>query len=356
MTPGVFTDSAIANIIVNEKNLLRTSRMTELAIDITSGVGILSNMDSTIKEIGSGTSCMGAKVFTLRSGSLDKGNKTMACTLSSTVKDGTDGLQLQKQALVNFENFAIEDILCDNQSDFETRFSYLYMKAKVSLEQKITKALIALASANADVPVAGQFDIPGTVTGSVYQVATANFTSNLLGDLKYVAKKNKMVDPRIYNGRNFYVKSIMNEFESNGCCSNDAILNSNKHFDIIWDIENVDAVTGQNSTLIIDKNSILFWSSPVYDKSVGFEDMMTKGKTSNDHYWCVDKLPRLTYNTALGPQPIYVDVRAKRGCVLDSLGVARDAWVFELYVYGDMRMNLPNQDGKLGVYRIDKVA
>jgi hypothetical protein len=357
MSPGVFTDAVIGNIIVNEQDLFASSRMTELNMEIIAGAAILNNMDSKIVEIGSGTSCMAAKVYTMRSNSLDKGSKTMTCDLTSTVKHGTDGLQLSKQALVNFENFQIEDTLCNSDIDFAEQFAYLDMKAKVSLEQKLSKALVAMAATNADVPVKSEMDLSiGTVTGNILQIPEPDFTADLLGNLKLAGRKTGMISPLILNGDNFYTKAILNEFESNGCCSNDAILNSKKHFEIFWDVLNVDPVTTAKSTFLIDKNSMVFWSSPVFDKKVSFEDAMKKPNASNDTYKYVDILPRLKYFANGKLNDIYVDVRAKRGCVLDSLGVSRDAWVFEYYLYGDLKMNLVNHLNKKGIIRIDRVA
>lgn len=360
MTPGVFTDAVIGNIIINEQDLVATSRMTELNLEIVAGAAILNNMDSRIVEIGSGTSCMAAKIYTLRSNSLDKGNKTMTCDLTSTVKHGTDGLQLQKQALVNFENFQIEDTLCNNDVDFAAQFAYLSMKAKTSIEQKLSRALVALASTNADVPTVGAFDFDSTVTpvvnGNILEIPSTQFTSSLLGNLKLAGRKAGLVNPIILNGDNFFTRQILNEFESNGCCSNDAILNSKKNFEIFWDVLNVDPVTEAKSTLVIDKNSLLFWSSPVFDKNVSFEDAMKKPNAANDTYKYVDKLPRLKYFANGKLNDIYVDVRAKRGCVSDALGVSRDAWVFEYSLYGGMRVNLANHLGKFGMYRLDRVT
>lgn len=360
MTPGVFTDAVIGNVIVNEQDLVATSRMTELSLEIVAGAAILQNMDSRIVETGSGTSCMAAKVYTLRSSSLDKGSKTMTCDVTSTVKHGTDGMQLAKQALVNFENFKIEDIQCNNDVDFAQEFAYLSMKAKTSLEQKISRALVGLAATNADVPTLADLDLEiGTIDGNILQIPSNQFDASLLGNLKLQGRKTGMVNPIILNGDNFYVKSIINEFESNGCCSNDAILNSKKHFDIFWDVLNVDPVTEAKSTLIIDKNALLFWSSPVYDKSLTFESVMRKSagpNSPNDTYKYVDVLPRLKYFANGKMNDIFVDVRAKRTCVSDALGVSRDAWVFEYAVYGDMRANMVNHLGKHGIYRLDRVT
>jgi len=54
-------------------------------------------------------------------------------------------------------------------------------------------------------------------------------------------------------------------------------------------------------------------------------------------------------------QPIYVDVRAERSCIATGL-VPRSGWKFELMLHGAAGLNLPNEAGKQGIYRINKVA
>ena len=234
-TAGNFDDAAIANIIIEEQALFgQGSRMTELNKEVTAGLALLQHQTPTIRTIGEGTSCMGATIYTMRSGSLDSGTKEMTCSLDSTVKHGTEGITLSKQALVNFSDFKIQDDLCQNQADFEKQFAYLYAKAKSELEVKLSRMMISMLAANVDAPpAADQWETPGNVVGSIFQVAKDNFDVSLLGDLELHAKRNGISDPLILNGSNFFHKKIMNEFASVGCCTNDDFLNSNKYFNII---------------------------------------------------------------------------------------------------------------------------
>jgi hypothetical protein len=89
-SPNVFTDTIIGNVKLNEKEILMTSRMAELNYEIVAGAALLNNQDPTIVTAGFGQSCMGADIYTLRSGSLDKGSKTIACAVGTGPKAGSD--------------------------------------------------------------------------------------------------------------------------------------------------------------------------------------------------------------------------------------------------------------------------
>lgn len=353
---GVFTETVIGNIKLNEKEALMTSRMSELSLEIVAGQAILSNQDPVIVTNGFGQSCMNADLFTLRSGSLDKGNKTLACDVSTGPKAGSEKLTLTKEKLVNIEHFSIDDTLCNNATNFAQIYSYLSMKAKIALEVKLTKALVAAAVAGQDVADEDWFQTPGSVVGDVFQIADTDFTSGVLGDLFWAARQTDMVSPIIINGRNLFNEKVMAEFEHMGCCSTNAALNSNKLFQLYWDAKNVDSVTGANSSLVIDKNALLFWSSPGYS-NIGMASMITDGAESDDKFHYVDVLPRLQYYANGTMNPIYVDVRIQKGCVQDSIGYSRDAWNVEMILTGAIQLNFPNDvGGKQGIIHVQRVA
>ena len=354
-TPNVFTDTIIGNVKLNEREILMTSRMAELNYEIVAGAAILNNQDPTVVTNGFGQACMAADIYTLRSGSLDKGNKTIACAVGTGPKAGSEKLTLTKEILTNIEYFSIDDILCNNAVDFANQFSYLSMKAKIALEVKLSKALVAAAVAGKDTAVAGWFETPGTVVAGNYEIAAANFTSAVLGDMLWAGRATDMVAPIVLNGRNLFNAKVLAEFESMGCCTTNAALNSNKLFQLYWDAKNVDSVTGAASSLVIDKNALLFWSSPVYS-NIGIASAMTDGKEAADRYHYVDVLPRLQYYANGQMNPVYVDVRMEKGCVLDSLGIPRDSWKVEMWLSGALELNLPNADAGLqGIIHVKKV-
>lgn len=355
-TPNVFTDSIIGNVKLNEKEILMTSRMAELNYEIVAGAAILNNQDPTIVTAGFGQACMGADIYTLRSGSLDKGNKTIACAVGTGPKAGSEKLTITKEILTDLEYFSIDDILCNNAVDFAKQFAYLSLKAKIALEVKLSKALVAAAVAGQDTAVADWFETPGSVNTGVYEIAKTDFSSAVLGDLLWAARSTDMVAPIVVNGRNLFNAKTMAEFEHMGCCSTNAALNSNKLFQLYWDAKNVDSVTGANSSLVIDKNALLFWSSPAYS-NVGIATAMEAGKEAADRYHYVDVLPRLQYYANGQMNPVYVDVRMEKGCVTDSLGIPRDSWKVEMWLSGALELNLPNADAGLqGIIHVQQIA
>jgi hypothetical protein len=215
--------------------------------------------------------------------------------------------------------------------------------------------MVALAATGLDVPIAADFETTGVVNGSVYEIQDQNLTSAVLADLEWVGKAKDLNDPIIINGRNFYNSQILEQYAHTGCCTNDAILNKNKTFQVYWDAKNVDSILGAGSTLMVDKNSMVFWSQPAYS-NLGMDTAMTLGKESGDRYHWVETLPRLQYFANGSMQPIYVDVRAERSCVADAIGVSRDQWKFEYMLFGANTLNLQNQDGNNGIYKVLKVA
>ena len=227
-TPNVFTDTIIGNVKLNEKEVLLTSRMAELNYEIVAGAAILNNQDPMIAATGFGQSCIGADIYTLRSGSLDKGSKSIACAVGTGPKAGSEKLTIAKEILTDLEYFSIDDILCNNAVDFAKQFAYLSLKAKIALEVKLSKALVAAAVAGQDTADVNWFETAGSVNGAVYEIAKTDFTSAVLGDLFWAARVTDMVAPIVVNGRNLFNAKTMAEFEHMGCCSTNAALNSNK--------------------------------------------------------------------------------------------------------------------------------
>lgn len=352
-TAGDFTPSAIAAVKVKEADLLTSPRgFSEANKEIVAGAALLQHQDPTIVTLGQGVDCMNAAIYLQRAGSTDKGNKTVSCNITAGPKGGTEKLDLTKESLVNHEIFTIDDTFCANAETFTSQLAYLGLKAKLGLELKLSKLMVSLANTNRDNIEASWFETVGEVeTSNIYEVLTANFKADLLADIQWGAKAGGFNMPLILNGRNFFNKAILDQYASNGCCTNDAILNRNAAMDVVWDAINVDSVTGKKSTFVVDKNSLLFWSSAAYN-NIGMETMVEE---SNDTYHWVETLPRLQYFAGGTLNPIYVNVRAKRSCLATSVA-ARESWNFEMWLTGAATANLADNDGKKGIIRIDQVA
>lgn len=354
-TAGVFTPTIIGAAKVNEQELLATSRITELQREIVAGAAILNNQDPNIITTGFGELCMNADIYTLRSASTDKGNKTIACEVGTGPAAGSEKISLTKEILTNLETFFIKDNLCANAVDFGTQLGYFLLKAKTNLEVKLSQALVALASTNADTPLAAWFETTGVVAGTTYQIQKQHFSSAVLGDALWAARATDMTAPIVLNGRNLFNAAVLAEFESAGCCTTNAALATNRMFQLYWDAKNVDQVTAKKSTLVLDRNALLFWSSPAYS-NIGLDSAMDAGKEANDTFHFVDTLPRLTYFANGSQQPIYVDVRMQRTCVKEVGDlVPVDGWKFELWLSGAMTPNLENQDSLQGIIHIEQV-
>lgn len=358
MAAGDFTATAIAASLVKEDDLLQTSRMSEFSQSIVGGQAILQHQDPVYQNIGEsamGESCMNTKTWTLRSGSLDAGDKNITCAVRGSVEPESEALVLAKTQLVNPSGFFIQDTQCANAVDFGEQKAHMGLKAKIELEVKLAQTLISTAVTGIDLPVLADWETPNAaLLGSVLTVPTADFKSDIFADIQAVSQIRDLNDPIILNGRNLYNTAVLEQYKSIGCCSNDSILTANQTFQIYWDLKNVDSTAGAGTTMVIDKNSLLFWSSPAY-KNFGMETAFTEGIESNDRYHWVETLPRFQYFANGQMRPIYVDIRAERSCVQDSLGVPRDGWKFDYMLFGSLTLNLQNQNGLNGIYQIQKI-
>lgn len=328
------------------------ARLPELSKEIVAGQAILGNQSHIIQADGFGEACTKISLFVTRSGSTDKASTTFACEPATAAKAGTDVKALTKAALVNVERFTVDDTMCNNAATFQSIVGYMMAKSLVNLEVKLTRALVAKLNTEKDTPITTWFETTNTIDTDVVEIETQYFTSNALADLEWVMKIAELNNGIIINGRNFFNKSILEQYASNGCCTNDAILNRNQRFNIFWDSQNVDQVTSAKSTFLMGQDSLVFYSSPGYS-NIGMNNMVEGAK---DVWRWVEPLPRLQYFANGQYNPIYADVRAMKVCVADAAGIPRDGWNFELALHGVLDTNYPDTNDRLGIFRIDQVA
>lgn len=352
VTANVFTPTAIKTAFLSQQEAFASARIPELNREIIAGQAILANQSHIIVADGFGEACTKINLMVMRSASTDKGSTTFACAPTGGTKAGSDVKALTKTGLVNVERFGIDDTLCNNAVDFGRLWGYMMAKSLVNLEVKLSKALVGALNSNTDLPVTTWFDTTNTLSGDIVQIEKQYFTSDLIADLQWVMKVAELNDGIIINGKNFFLKSILEQYSSNGCCTNDAILNRNNFFNLFWDSQNVDSVTGASSTFLMAKDSLVFYSSPGYS-NIGMENMILGN--ADTYYW-VEILPRLKYFANGAYQDIYVDVRATKSCVADAAGIPRDGWNVELALHGVIDTNYADVNGRVGVFRIDQVA
>lgn len=350
-TEGVFSAGDFGTAIALEQEILADgSRMKELDEPIIGGSAILMNQNPTIipQFDGTGKRCIKARIVTMRGSNGFAANKILTCTPTAGPKGGSEGKDVIKEVLINPFNFTVQDDSCENVHDYNAKYAYMSLYAKVQIEVALSKFLIGLAASNADTPSATWFETPGTVVGDTFEVTTANFKSELIADVLAGSIMNKMTKPIILNGRNFFNKKVLAEFEGGGCCTTNAVLNSNQYFQYYWDLLNVDQQLGGAYTLAIDNNSLYFWSSPNYTNTV------PELRAADTYTWS-EPLPRLKYMANGVMNDIFVDVKAKKYCTVVD-GIETWGMNFEYVVRGAAGANLPNADGKKGIVKVKKVA
>jgi hypothetical protein len=348
---GNFDAGDYGKSIIMEAELLgQATRMKELATPIVAGSAILMNQNPEITEIleGAGMRCIKAKIVVMRSGNGFRGNKTLTCDPPGGILGGTEALEPIKELLLNPYDFTIMDNSCGNASDYASKFAYMSLAAKANIEVELSKFLVGIAGANADTQDAAWYETPGTALTDTYSVTNANFKTELLADIVAASTLNDMTAPIILNGRNFFNKKVLAEFESAGCCTTNSMLNSDMYHQYYWDLLNVDQKLGGAYTLAIDMNSMYFWNSPLY---LNREPIQRHGDT----YTWSEPLPRLKYVANGTVKDIFIDVTAKKVCAIEN-GLPTWGMHYQYTLMGAAGTNLPNANGKRGILKYRKTA
>jgi len=347
---GTYTASELEKVVLKEGEFLTTSRQSELSQPIVAGQAILSNMDPNIQGIQfMGEECIKAKITNIRLASTLAADKTYTCETTGGIEAGTDSKDLSKTILTKPSRFKIWDHECHNAFDFTDRLAYMSLKAKIDQELELTRVLVEMLQTNADVPDPAWFTST-TVTPVVdntteLEIATADWNGSLLAEFLAIKTLADMPNAIILSGRNLFNKTVLAQFESQYASTNNQVLVGQNFFDIYFDLKNVDQTTGLKSTFMVDKNALIFWSSPLHKES------MVPELVKSDTYRWTDTLPRLQYMANGRMNPIYIDVKASRICTSGAYG-----WEYEYILRGALDTNLPNQNGDYGILHFSNVT
>ena len=348
---GTYTASDLPHILKKEADLLSgQSRMSELTQPIIAGQAILQNMNPDITGIQfAGEECIKAKVTNIRAASTITGSKSITCVPTGGIEAGTDSKEFSKTVLTNIARFKIWDHECHNQYGFNDRFAYLDLKAKIDLELELTKVLVNYLATNADVPDPTWFKstsvTPVVDDTNVLEIATADWKGDLLADFYAIKTLADMPNAIILSGRNLWNATMLAQFQVNYASTNNQVLTGQNWFDLYFDLKNIDQTLSGAETLMMDKNAIIFWSSPLH------QQMMQPKLMAADTYMWSDVLPRLKYMANGAMQNIYVDIKTARGCTSGSY------WTeYEYILRGALDTNLPNQNSDYGILRFRNVT
>lgn len=348
-TPGDFSPSLMGKVIMKETDMLNGMGRTlaELKQPIVAGQAILAHQSPEIVRRFEGEECIEAKVVALRGyNNALEGSSTITCDIPDANELGSESLILAKELLVNPVRFTIKEKECHDAFSWDERLTFNMLRAKALIEIGLTNRLVTMASTEADVPSTAWFEkTTGTVNGNSFDVTAANFAPELYADILYASQINDINNPIVINGVNFYHDTFLSKYKGMACCDNDSVL-TGAPFSVYFDLKNVDSTLGGKTTLAIDENALLFWSSE------NFTNEVPELKTDDTYVWR-DKLPRLQYRANGAMQDIYVDVRAQKKC-LD--GHRNIQWNFELTVWGNIKANLADHNDRQGIIKVTQVA
>lgn len=347
-TPGDLSPTLQAARLIKEGEILQgTGRsVSELNVPIVAAQAILSHQDIDVKpEIyGAGEECINAKVTALRAcGQTVSGSSTIVCDIPTGNQIGSEAMTITKRKLTNPYYFTIKESECNNTYTWAERLAYNMLKAKVVIEVEMGKMMISTIALAADVPVQAWYQkTTGTVVGNSFNVTEANFKPELYADILYASQVTDMNNPIMLNGSNFWHDTFLSQFKGIACCDNDQVL-TGVPYSVYFDIKHIDTVLAAKTTLAIDKNAFIFWSSPRWT------NIAKQGVKDTQMF--TDELPRLKYMANGAMQPIYVDVRMQMVCT----GEGEISWNFEVVPRGVFQANMSNCDDRQGVLKVTRV-
>lgn len=347
-TDGVFSPSTNAAILIKETDFIVENRIQETNKPIVAGQAILDQQNPILtllgEQKGDGMKCTSAKLVALRTcDNTVEDDLTLDCEVPAGNEGGTEALVLGKQ-IISIARFSVWDSQCNNVFSFDDLVAQNKAIAKVNIEVDLSRKLVAYAAANADTPSTDWFETPGTVSGNKFVIANEDWNEDIYGDILYAANLTDIYNPMMLNGRNFYKDTFLSQYKGLACCDNQGVLRG-APWPINFDIRNIDQTLGGNYTLVLDKNSLLFWSS------VEWTNVAPRLTVADTYVWS-EPLPRLKYMANGAQQTIMVDIRARKDC-----RNGKDYGVhYEIILTGEMKANLPNCDGRKGILKIEKAA
>jgi hypothetical protein len=241
--------------------------------------------------------------------------------------DETFELEEQMVEITNFcdDKFKIAADVCEDSNiiKFADKFSSQMATVFRNYEKKLNTKAIGFLNANIDdndVVSGPMTNTPGV--GTI--IPSINWTANLMGNLNQVAVMNKMTDPILLNGNNFWLEIWNTQFAK--CCTSEEMAMKFQSFrNWYWDIFNLDQTLGEQATFMWEAGSLAVLNEYHYMSPIPVE------VTSDKHVYHVNH-PTLRYLDGGTLKPVVIDVTRIRKCTTTSKGtLAADYyWHFRL--------------------------
>lgn len=267
MASGDFGASAIVRANRKLTDLIAgpNTAMTEYIEPAESAKFILGNNLARAEERFEGKKCVGIKAWFLRTSTTTNVTAPTTCTTPSGNQAETVSANWDLERLVH-AGATILDHRCDNEVDFTDEMA-MQMKRMMALMRKgingiVINRLAAAAQANLDEGIPTTWD-DTTETPKVLVPIAELDDWGTLAEMEAMAANNNFSQSLILSGRNFYKDNWKAQFErlnADGKAGFSAYAAQNLRFDL----RDLDKTLGYRGTLIVDRNSYVFYNSPVY--------------------------------------------------------------------------------------------
>lgn len=232
---------------------------------------------------------------------------------------GVEGETAKKTYTPNISltySIKVDEDDCAGFTSFEEKLAFMKLKAKAILEHEFNRKWIATLAANIQANVDPLDGVKGVGEEITFPAAQweGGSGATLMPKFHISAEANQIYDAYILNGRNFYEAKWLYEYKEKAGSQDryDSVFDMGP-YQMYWDIINVDAEVGAQSSFVIDKSAIGFFGQNDY-----MADMNAPRELKADLYVYREPSQRLMYRDGNSMVPVYFDVAEQHTCTVSS--------------------------------------
>lgn len=234
-----------------------------------------------------------------------------------------DELGAQSKTYINnltfCKTFKVKDGQCQSVHEYNEKIALALLALRASLDQELERRAITFLNSNADdlttisslLPV-GAID---NIDDTLWNIPAAEFKAELFLEFEKLLQLLNIPAGRVIDGTNFYnlMKIAKAKMAANqNCCTTDALY---ELLPVCQDIRNVDTVSGENRTFLIDSANVAYFNTVVNPNTSPIE----KRDRDNTQVWSIPSLT-LKWKDGNTLKPVMYDIKAQYKCDSDGNG------------------------------------
>lgn len=350
MAAGDFSASNMADIIVEQRKLFadpRTDR--ELKHPVNSAKALLENQQVRfIPQMLDGT-CIAVKAVFLKNTDntiIDASVTAETCEIAGA--EGESDSVTYNPNIHIYKEFSVSNKDCKDTFTYEQKLAREFMRNKVLLERSINDRTISFLSASA--MNNGYTDTEGTITGPITNFPKSMWTEDLLGEFRLTAEMNKIYNPVLLTGTNFYVNRYHADFDARNDDERDRLAKYAAWSNFYFDPLNIRSVLAKDSTFMFEPGAAAFWNKRNVTSTTPIE---WKDK-DNTIVWSEPSL-NLKYRDGNVLKDAYFDVYSRTQCIVTA-GNRLDVKTSFRFVFQGGLILAPSGTSGSGILEFVKVA